>query len=221
MATHVLYARTSLGSQDLGLEAQVETLRRRYPDAPIYSEQRSGGKRDRVELTAALQHACRDRAALVVVKCDRLSRSMSHTLNIVEALHQCGGRVIVLEPSIDSSTAEGMMLLTRLAEFAQMERTMISARTRAALAHVDKPLGGRRPAGSSADPEYRPRAERSRTVGRPPDPVLAVRNERILIGARAGNTAETIAAMLGLPEHLVRRIAREAGVSIERKARAK
>ena len=72
--------------------------------------------------------------AVVVYKLDRLSRRTRDLLDLVEEFQGAEARLLSLSEQIDTETATGTFVLTLLAAVAQMERDLISERTRAALA---------------------------------------------------------------------------------------
>lgn len=98
----------------------------------------SGGTLERPALQAALQMLRRGRAnTLIVVKLDRLSRSLRDVCTLVadyfsdERFH-----MLSLCGMVNTHSAAGRMVLMNLANYAQFEREMISERTRDALRHL-------------------------------------------------------------------------------------
>jgi DNA invertase Pin-like site-specific DNA recombinase len=74
---------------------------------------------------------------LVVTKLDRLSRSVRDILELVEGRFASnGGNLVSIADNLDATNAMGKFVLTILAGLAQMERELVSERTRSALAHV-------------------------------------------------------------------------------------
>jgi DNA invertase Pin-like site-specific DNA recombinase len=72
---------------------------------------------------------------LVVVALDRLGRSTAHVIATVEKLGARGvGFKSLREPMFDTTSPTGEFLLTVFAGLAQLERRMISQRTKSALA---------------------------------------------------------------------------------------
>ena len=118
------------GDSGLGLEAQ-RTAVTTYLNGGDWElvgefvEVESGGKSDRPELAKALAACRKHRATLVVAKLDRLSRSVAFLSKMMEA-----GVDFV---ACDNPHANKMMV-QMLAVFAEHERDMIRARTKAALA---------------------------------------------------------------------------------------
>jgi site-specific DNA recombinase len=76
-------------------------------------------------------------AGLLVVKLDRLTRSVRDMVDLVDRYFAVGkgSALISVGESIDTATAAGRMLLALLAVIAQWEREAIAERTREALRH--------------------------------------------------------------------------------------
>lgn len=92
-------------------------------------------RRKRPELELALETLKRgDASVLVASKVDRLSRSLSDFLGIMQVAQKQGWGLIVLDAPVDASTPAGEAMISVLAVFAQLERRLISDRTKAALA---------------------------------------------------------------------------------------
>jgi DNA invertase Pin-like site-specific DNA recombinase len=75
-----------------------------------------------------------DASALVVAKLDRLSRSMIDFTTIMAKAQKEGWALVALDCAVDTTTPTGEAFATVLATFAQLERRLISQRTREALA---------------------------------------------------------------------------------------
>lgn len=71
--------------------------------------------------------------AVVVYKLDRLSRNVIDTLTLIETIEKAGITFHSLNEKIDTSTAMGRFFLNITASLAQMERDLISERTKDAL----------------------------------------------------------------------------------------
>lgn len=107
-----------------------------------FTEIESGKRVDRPELERALAAARVHRAALVVAKVDRLTRSVGFLSRLLEA----GVDVRFADlPTIEGPT--GRFMLQQMAAVAELEAGLISARTKAALAAAKakgRKLGGNR-----------------------------------------------------------------------------
>ena len=123
------YARVSTDEQ--ATEAQEIELRSAGCDL-IVQEHGSGASRAR----PALSKLVRDIGAgdtLIVVRLDRLARSVSHLLEVIEDLSGKGAHFRSLRDPIDTSTPQGMFSLQVLGAVAQLERALISERTKAGI----------------------------------------------------------------------------------------
>ena len=74
-----------------------------------------------------------NKSALVVVRLDRLARSVAHLLQVVEMLQERGAHFRSLRDPIDASTPQGMFSLQVVGAVAQLERSLISERTKAGI----------------------------------------------------------------------------------------
>jgi DNA invertase Pin-like site-specific DNA recombinase len=127
------YARVSTADQDLGL--QLDALRHAgCRDAWIFRDTTSGARTARPGLEACLQ-ALSPGDTLVVWRLDRLGRSMTHWVTVIEELlgRQVGFRALC-DGAIDTTTASGELIFYIFSALAQFERRLIQERTRAGLA---------------------------------------------------------------------------------------
>src|SRR6056297_283056 len=128
------YARTSTIVQDAGLEAQVRDLKA-YGCEQLYQEQVSSvGERE--QLDSAIK-SLRQGDKLVVVKLDRLARSVRHLGELLETLEAKGAGLVILSmggQQIDTTTATGKMMLNVMASVAQFEREIMLERQREGIA---------------------------------------------------------------------------------------
>ena len=123
------YARVS--TEDQATDPQLDELRAAGCD-PIHEEHASGADRTRPAL-ARLLHEIRLGETLVVVRLDRLARSVSHLLAVIEQLEGKGAHFRSLRDPIDTTTPQGMFSLQVLGAVAQLERALIAERTKAGL----------------------------------------------------------------------------------------
>src|SRR5208283_4937751 len=103
----------------------------------LFEDHASGAKDDRLGLNQALTFV-RPGDVLVVWKLDRLGRSLSHLLCIVNTLKEKQVAFRSLTEGMDTTTASGELLFHVFGALAQYERAMIQERVVAGLA----PLGG-------------------------------------------------------------------------------
>ncbi|MBV9116218.1 MAG: recombinase family protein, partial [Acetobacteraceae bacterium] len=124
------YARVSTQAQDL--EPQLRQLRA-AGCTEIFEERASGASRARPEL-ARLLDRLRAGDTLVVVRIDRLARSLSHLLAVIDRVREAGGHFRSLGDPIDTAGPSGTLVLQIMGAIAQFERSLIVERTRAGLA---------------------------------------------------------------------------------------
>ncbi|TNE62312.1 MAG: recombinase family protein [Sphingomonadales bacterium] len=155
MGEMIGYARVSSRGQNI--EPQVDALTRAGVKSDhLYQEKVSGTSRNgRAELEALLHRGIRKGDKLVVTRLDRLARSLRDLQNIAHELNEREVDLVVLEQSIDTSTAEGRLFFNMLGAIGEFETELRKARQRegidAALAKgADSPFKGR-PATIDAD----------------------------------------------------------------------
>lgn len=138
-------------------------------DEGLSGKQINPGLREALDLLRT-----RQADALVVTKVDRLARSVVAAADIMQAAQQQGWSLIVLDLGMDLSTPSGKAMAQMLAVFAELEREMISTRTKEGLAAA--------------------RAKGQR-LGRPSAIPTDVRR-RIVLAREAGGSFPAIAATL-------------------------
>jgi len=130
------YARTSTTDQAAGLADQKARLKAAGCER-VYVEQVSAAEgKDRPQLTALLGFM-RQSDTLVVLKLDRLARSVLDLLSIVRRLDASGVALRILDlggSEVNTTSPSGRMVLTVLAAVAEMERGMMLDRQRAGIA---------------------------------------------------------------------------------------
>tara|TARA_R110000737_G_scaffold293837_1_gene300407 strand:+ start:1646 stop:2296 length:651 start_codon:yes stop_codon:yes gene_type:complete len=132
------YMRVSTDDQDFKLQ---EDALNRYPVDFIFRDKMTGATMDRPGLKRAVK-VMRPGDKLVVWRLDRLGRSTMGVLDAVQSMEAAGIKLASMTESIDTTTPMGRMFLTICAAFAQMERDLISERTKAGIA-AHKARGGR------------------------------------------------------------------------------
>lgn len=112
------------------LDLQVDALRK-AGCSPIYTDIASGVRKaaERPELTNALK-ALRAGDTLTVWRLDRLGRSLSELLRIVDDLKERKINLRSLTENIDTSTPAGEMFLGVMAVISQFERALMIERTK-------------------------------------------------------------------------------------------
>jgi DNA invertase Pin-like site-specific DNA recombinase len=99
----------------------------------------SGGKDVRPGLQEALSTLQRSAEILIVLKFDRLSRSIKHFCELYERYFKDGTKELVaIRESIRLDSSLGRALVGILLVFAQMEREATGERTREAIQHIRK-----------------------------------------------------------------------------------
>jgi len=126
------YARVSTDDQDLTLQ---EAALKRHGILPVhmFSEHASGKNMERKELKLVVR-LMRRGDTLVVWKLDRLGRTLSGVLEMIEKLNKDGIALVSLTESFDTTTPMGKAFLQIALVFAELERNMISERTKAGMA---------------------------------------------------------------------------------------
>ena len=136
------YARVSTVDQNLELQTDALTeagCKKIFSDRGV-----SGAKAERPGLDEALDRI-RKKDTLVIWKLDRLGRSLSDLLSIVEYLKDRGAHFLSIQDGFDTSTASGKMVFSVIGAMAEYERNLIRERTMAGLkaARARGRMGGR------------------------------------------------------------------------------
>ena len=129
------YARVSKsdGSQDL--ETQVQKLKAAGVDENhIYIEQASGAKDDRPVFKECLK-ACREGDLLIFYRFDRITRSLAKLVITMDDLSRRGVAMKSLTEPFDTSDPTSRAMVQMIGIFAELEKNIISRRTKDALAY--------------------------------------------------------------------------------------
>jgi DNA invertase Pin-like site-specific DNA recombinase len=183
-----LYARVS--TDDQHPEAQLGPLReyaaRRGAQAVEYVDLGVSGRKDRRAALDAILAATRRREieAVVVVRLDRLARSLPHLARLGEELSALGVELVSLTEGIDTSTPTGRALYGMCGVFAQLEVDLLRERTVAGL---------------------RAAVRRGKRLGRP-EALDAAQQERARRLAAHGHSERAIAEQLGTSRGTIRRV---------------
>ena len=146
------YARVSVREpEDKNLDLQVERLVRAGCSlGNIRAEEASGARNDRGGLLELLDLVV-EGDTLVVTHIDRLSRGLTHGLQVIEGLHRAGVEFRSLSEDFDTATATGKLQLTMVlglqrvvAELDQgaLRRGSAGARQAPGGQPLDHPTGG-------------------------------------------------------------------------------
>lgn len=125
------YARVSSTNQDLELQKE-ELLKAGCKK--IFSESVSGKNNNRTELMAMID-SLREGDIVVVYKIDRIARSLKGLIEIIEFLNAKKVDLISLDSGdrVDTTSPMGKAFFQIAGVFAELERSMINARTKAGI----------------------------------------------------------------------------------------
>lgn len=125
------YARVSSNTQDL--ELQKDALRKAGCEK-IFDESVSGKDNNRPKLNAMLE-LLRPKDIVVVYKIDRIARSLKGLIEIIELLNNKNVELVSLDSSdkVDTTSPMGKAFFQIAGVFAELERNMINARTKAGI----------------------------------------------------------------------------------------
>lgn len=137
------YWRVSTPEQDPAYQI-AELVKSGIPESLIYGEKLTGAKMNRPQLELVIKLARRG-DCIVVWKLDRLGRSMKDILQTIEDLDVQGVNVRSLTEDIDTTSAAGRLVMHILLAVAEMERGLISERTKTSMAYK-----------RSQDPNWKP-----------------------------------------------------------------
>ncbi|AOP53443.1 recombinase family protein [Brevibacterium aurantiacum] len=128
------YARVSAADQNL--DRQLEALSKADK---VFTEKASGkNTRDRPELSRMLEYV-RDGDTVLVKSPDRLARSTTDLLALIEQLREKDVSVEFIDnPALNTDTPQGEFMLTVLAAMAQLERATIRERQAEGIAIAKK-----------------------------------------------------------------------------------
>lgn len=135
-----LYVRASTieevkqGSNERQKEMLVKFCQEKGWDYNKYEDKaKSGANTDRDDFRRMMNDAEKLKPfAIVVTKIDRFARSLIDLLNTIQQLERLGiGFISVQDSGIDTTSPNGRLLLQILGAFAEFERAMINARTKA------------------------------------------------------------------------------------------
>jgi len=190
-----LYARVSTHDKDQDPENQLMKLRsfsesHGWAVYGEYPDERSGADASRPQLDKMLRYA-RGHAfdAIVIVRLDRIGRSVRNLLNLIDELERSNVKLICTDQEINTSSPGGKLLFTLLGAISEFELELIRDRTKDGLA--------------------RARAQGKR-LGRPPN---AIPTERILELRSQGLSLKKIGKEVGMTPQGVNKRLIKAGVT--------
>jgi DNA invertase Pin-like site-specific DNA recombinase len=128
------YMRVSSADERQSVDLQRDALIAAGVDERhLHQDRASGARDDRPGLKACLADL-RPGDLLVVWKLDRLGRSLSHLIRIIDELKGRGVAFRSLTEAIDTTTAHGAFLFNLFGSLAEYERALIKERVAAGLA---------------------------------------------------------------------------------------
>lgn len=124
------YARVStVGQKNDGNSLEEQSARlRENGAAEIYVDAFTGTKVDRPEFSKLLE-VVKDGDTIMATKLDRISRSASQGINLVDELLARGVSVHILNMGVMNNTPTGKLIRNIMFSFAEFERDMIVERT--------------------------------------------------------------------------------------------
>jgi DNA invertase Pin-like site-specific DNA recombinase len=141
----------------------------------LFEDHASGAKDDRSGLISALAFV-RPGDVLVVWKLDRLGRSLSHLLTIINSLRERKVAFRSLTEGMDTTTASGELLFHVFGALAQYERALTRERVVAGLAAAKR---------------------RGRTGGRPPA-IAGEKLEAVIVALKGGMSKAAVCRNFGV-----------------------
>ena len=123
-------------------EIQEDRLRRlceqrRWQVVAVYTDRASGRKEERPELRRLMADARRGEIQVVAVAAfDRFARSVRHLMAALDEFHHLGIEFVSLREAVDTGTPMGRAMFTVIGAMAELESSLISERTTAAMAYT-------------------------------------------------------------------------------------
>ena len=137
-----IYCRVSTEEQNVDTQEEQCRLyceRMNYTVFKVYKDVISGTKSSRPEFNKMLDDMRLFKFdAIMVVRLDRLGRSLQHLLGLIEEFTKKGIHFISTTQNIDTSTSTGKFQMQILGAVAEFERNLISERTKEALKGNDR-----------------------------------------------------------------------------------
>jgi len=138
--TAALYARVSTTDKGQDSDLQLQELReyavRRGWDAQEFVDEGVSGAATKRPALDSLLKAARSRKidTIIVWRLDRLGRSLSHLLSMLNEFESLGVQFVSLRENIDMTTPTGRLMAHLIGAFAEFEREIIRERVRAGIA---------------------------------------------------------------------------------------
>lgn len=131
-----LYARVSTAEEKNAQDPEVQLIKLRdfcrargYEIAGEYVDRKSGADPNRPALEKMMQDARRRKFdSILIVRLDRITRSIGNLLKILEDLQSWGVALICTDQPIETNSATGRLMIHILAALAEFERELIRER---------------------------------------------------------------------------------------------
>ncbi|AFX99947.1 recombinase family protein [Bdellovibrio bacteriovorus] len=143
MKNAAIYARVSTSHHDQNPEVQLSTLRRFCRsrewkiEHEIIDHGYTGGNDKRPGLKRLMELAkCREIDAIVVLKMDRLFRSLKHLVTALDDFSALGIEFVAVTDNIDYTTPSGRLFVQVLGSLAEFEKALVRERTLLGLQHA-------------------------------------------------------------------------------------
>jgi DNA invertase Pin-like site-specific DNA recombinase len=202
-----LYVRVSTDAQNT--ESQKQELqawaeRAGHNVVKVFEDQGISGAKGRDKrpaFDALLKAAVRREIDMIAVwSSDRLGRSLSHLIEVLQTIRETGTGLYIQTQAVDTTTPAGRAMFGMLGIFSEFEREMIVARVNAGLARAKEKI--------ARDGKFTSKAGKVRTrLGRPgarPEQIEAARNH-----LASGVGIARAARLTGLGTGTVHKLARE------------
>lgn len=125
----------TLGEQKTRLAAEAD--RREWEVGALVTDTKSGKRMEGRELALLLDRMDRGEfTVLLVTRLDRIARSLIDFLPVLERSTRHGWQLVMLDPSVDTTTPYGRAMAQMAGVFAELEGALISQRTREGLAYA-------------------------------------------------------------------------------------
>ena len=171
------YMRVSTSDERQSVNLQRDALLNAGVDERhLHHDRASGARDDRPGLKACMSDL-REGDVLAVWKLDRLGRSLSHLIRIVEELKRRGVAFRSLTEAIDTTSVHGSFLFNLFGTLAEYERALITERVNAGLAAARR---------------------RGRKGGRPPT-IDAEKIDQILAALEGGSSKASVCRTFRVP----------------------
>ncbi len=134
-----IYCRVSTQDQTLEQQRQplIEMCKNEGWEYQLFEEKISGAKESRFELDR-MMYGIRHRKfnRVLILKLDRLGRSLKHLIQLIEEFNNKEVQFICLSPTVDTKSAQGRFFLQIIGAVAELERELIRERTKAKLDYL-------------------------------------------------------------------------------------